>query len=183
MEIVAFPLKAGAFPVIRRGILFTVKALLALALITYLSACGSKPPPTEIEIKPAAQGATIDLIAVASPLINPGPDGVPSPVVMRIYQLNGETNFANGSFRQLWEEDEKTLGTTMLAKTEIYLTPGGVQRIKANLIEGTTIVAVVVGYRSFEDAKWRAMVGLQGDKRFKLKADLKTAAVELGPQD
>ncbi len=71
----------------------------------------------------------------------------------------------------------------MLGKTELYFAPGEVQRVKANLIEGTTIVAVVVGFRNFEEAKWRAMVGLQGDKRFKLKAELKTLSIELGPQD
>lgn len=187
MAVVSFPMNAGLFPAIRGASSLVLKVLIVCVLAVGLSACGmfgkKKPPPTEIEIKPAPAAASIDFIAVASPLANPGPDGVPSPVVMRLYQLNGETNFVNGSFRQLWEEDEKTLGATMLGKTEIYLTPGGVERIKANLIEGTTIVAVVVGYRNFEDAKWRAMVPLQGDKRFKLKADLKTSSVELGPQD
>ncbi len=140
-------------------------------------------PNSQIEIKPAPAAASLDFVAVASPLANPGPDSVPAPVVMRLYQLNAETNFSNASFRQLWEEDAKTLGPTMLGKTEIYLTPGGIEHVKANLIEGTSIVAVVVGFRNFENAKWRAMVGLQGEKRFKLKADLKTLAVDLGPQD
>ena len=120
---------------------------------------------------------------MASPLVNPLPDGEPSPLVLRMYQLNGETAFANASFRQLWEEDEATLGPTMLGKTEILLNPGGVERINANLIEGTVIVAVVAGFRNFEEAKWRAMVPLQGEKRFKLKAELETLSVELGPQD
>lgn len=165
-----------------------LRLLLPLFLAPFLvTSCGlmapKKPPPTEIEIKPAPAAADIDFMVVASPLMNPGPDGAPSPVVMRLYQLNGETNFANASFQQLWEDDAKTLGPTMLAKTELFLTPGGVQRIKANLIKGTTIVAVVVGFRQFETAKWRAMVGLQGETRFKLKADLKTLAVDLGPQD
>lgn len=179
MTFAAFPFGIGFRAARRVGV--------ALLLASCLVGCGGlgnkKPPPTEIEIKPAPTAASIDFIAVASPLVNPGPDGVPSPVVMRLYQLNGETAFANASFRQLWEEDGKTLGPTMLGQTEIYLAPGGMERIKANLIEGTTIVAVVVGYRNFEVAKWRAMVGMQGDKRFKLKADLKTLAVELGPQD
>jgi len=160
--------------------------LCACLLALPLSGCGlipKKPPPKEIEIKPAPAAASLDVIAVASPLVNPGPDGLPQPVVMRLYQLNGETAFANASFRQLWEADAETLGPTMLGKTELYFAPGEVQRVKANLIEGTTIVAVVVGFRNFEEAKWRAMVGLQGDKRFKLKAELKTLSIELGPQD
>jgi type VI secretion system protein VasD len=71
----------------------------------------------------------------------------------------------------------------MLGKAEIVLNPGGVQRIKAKLVEGTVIVAVVVGFRDFEQAKWRAMIPLQGEKKLKLKAELKTSSVNLGPQD
>ena len=182
----------GLSPVARRQIGMRAAisrpfALTCLCLAAFsLAGCGmmqKKPPPTEIEIKPAPAEASLDVIAVASPLVNPGPDGLPQPVVMRLYQLNGETAFANASFRQLWEADADTLGPTMLGKTELYLAPAEVQRIKANLIEGTTIIAVVVGFRNFEEAKWRAMVGLQGDKKFKLKAELKTLSIELGPQD
>jgi type VI secretion system protein VasD len=173
--------------VLGKGLVAARMAAVLCLLALSLSACGlfapKKPPPTEIEIKPAPPSSTIDFMVVASPLINPDPNGAPAPVVLRLYQLNGETNFANASFRELWEADEKTLGTTMLGKTEMFLTPGGVTRIKANLIKGTSIVAVVVGFRNFETAKWRAMVGLQGDTRFKLKADLKTLEVDLGPQD
>lgn len=163
-----------------------IRTWCVFVLLLSLAGCGMlqrKPPPTEIEIKPAPQEASIDFIAVASPLVNPSPGGEPSPVVLRLYQLNGETAFANASFRQLWEDDEATLGATLLGKTEMYLSPGGVERIRANLIEGTVIVAVVVGYRQFEDAKWRAMVPLQGERRFRLKADLKTLSVDLGPHD
>lgn len=150
---------------------------LICASILSLSGCGlfeRKPPPTEIEIKPAPQEASIDFIATASPLVNPSPSGTPSPIVLRLYQLNGETAFADANFRQLWEADEETLGPTLLGKAELFLEPGGIQRIQANLIEGTVIVAVVAGFRQFENAKWRAMVPLQGEKRFKLKANLKT---------
>lgn len=164
----------------------SIRTSLFFVLVLGLAGCGlmeRKPPPTEIEIKPAPQEASIDFIATASPLVNPSPSGQPSPLVVRLYQLNGETAFANASFRQLWEDDEATLGPTLLGKTEMYLDPGGIERIKANLVEGTTIVAVVAGFRQFDSAKWRAMVGMQGEKRFKLKADIKTLAVDLGPQD
>jgi type VI secretion system protein VasD len=161
---------------------------LALVLTLFLGGCGlfskdKPPPPTEIEIKPAPAEAFIDFIAMASPLVNPMPDGQPSPLVVRLYLLNADTAFANASFRQIWEADEATLGSTMLGKTELILTPGGVERIKANMAEGTLLVAVVAGYRNFEEAKWRAMVPLHGEKKFKLKAELKTLSVDLGPHD
>ena len=59
-------------------------ALLCLGLVAVsLTGCGmfgdKKPPPKEIEIKPAPAAASLDVIAVASPLVNPGPDGLPQP--------------------------------------------------------------------------------------------------------
>ncbi len=162
--------------------------LLVIVMLAFsLASCGmfgkKKPPAKEIEIKPAPQNAGLDFLVAASPLVNPQPDGQPSPTVVRVYLLSGDTAFANASFRQLWENDAKTLGPTMLGKAEIVLNPGGVQRIKAKLVEGTVIVAVVVGFRDFEQAKWRAMIPLQGEKKLKLKAELKTSSVNLGPQD
>lgn len=166
----------------------SIRTWAAVALALWLSGCGlfgkdKPPPPTEIEIKPAPAEAQIDFIAMASPLINPLPDGQPSPLVLRLYLLNADTNFVNASFRQLWEADEATLGPTMLGKTELVLNPGGVERVKAEMVEGTVLVAVVVGFRNFEEAKWRAMVPMHGEKRFKLKAEVKSLSVDLGPHD
>lgn len=157
----------------------------AVFLALTLSGCGlfeTKPPVTEIVIAPAPQNASLDVITIASPLVNPSPSGEPSPIVLRLYQLSAETAFVNASFRDLWENDEATLGPTLLGKVEIYLEPGGVERIKANLIEGTTIVAFVAGFRQFDKAKWRAMLPMQGESQFKMKADLKTLSIDLGPQ-
>jgi type VI secretion system protein VasD len=161
---------------------------MAVLLVLWLPGCGllkkdKPPPPTEIEIKPAPAEAKIDFLAMASPLVNPLPDGQPSPLVVRLYLLSGDAAFVNANFRQLWENDAETLGPTMLGKTELILNPGGVEHIKTDLIEGTVLVAVVAGFRNFEEAKWRAMVPLQGQKQFKLKAELKSLAVDLGPQD
>jgi type VI secretion system protein VasD len=157
-------------------------------IVVWLGGCGllkkdDPPPPKEIEIKPAAAGAQIDFIAMASPLVNPLPSGEPSPLVVRLYLLSGDAAFANASFRQLWEEDAATLGPTMLGKTELVLNPGGVEHIKAKLVEGTALVAVVAGFRNFEQAKWRAMVPLLGQKQLELKAEIKSLSVDLGPQD
>lgn len=154
------------------------------SMILVLAGCLKEaPPPKEIEIKPAPAAAGIDFIAMTSPLVNPLPDGEPSPVVVRLYQLKGDAAFVNANFRQLWEDDEATLGPTLLGKAEVVLNPGGVERIKTSLIEGTALIAVVAGFRSFENAKWRAMVPLHGEKNFKLKAEVNTLSVDLGPQD
>jgi type VI secretion system protein VasD len=164
-----------------------LRVLVVIGLAFGMASCGmfgkKKPPAQEIEIKPAPKNAGIDLLVTASPLVNPQPDGQASPTVLRLYLLSGDTAFANASFRQLWENDAKTLGPTMLGKAEVIVQPGSVAHVKAPMAEGTVLVAVVVGFRDFQDAKWRAMIPLQGEKQLKLKAELKSLSVNLGPQD
>lgn len=167
------------------------RALRMTAVLTALAVLGScslfsadkPPPPKEIEIKPPAPDATLDFLVTASPLINPGTDGTPSSMVFRLYELSAPTQFSSANFRQLWESDEATLGATLLGKHEIVIAPGGVEHIKAKLNEKTLMIGVVAGFRDVTQAKWRALVPLQGEKTLALKASLKTLSVDLGPQD
>ena len=163
----------------------TTAVLTALALLGGCSLFGGDkpPPPKEIEIKPPAPDATLDFLITASPLINPGVDGTPSAMVFRLYELSAPTQFTGANFRQMWESDEATLGTSMLGKHEIVIAPGGVEHIKAKLNEKTLMIGVVAGFRDVTKAKWRAMVPLQGEKTLALKASIKTLSVDLGPQD
>jgi len=103
--------------------------------------------------------------------------------VFRLYELSAPTQFTGANFRQMWESDEATLGTSMLGKHEIVIAPGGVEHIKAKLNEKTLMIGVVAGFRDVTKAKWRAMVPLQGEKTLALKASIKTLSVDLGPQD
>jgi type VI secretion system protein VasD len=160
-------------------------------LLTLLPACAAikglfgekKPPPTEIEIKPAAAGAGIDLILLGSPLINPDANGVPSPMAVNVYFLASPANFAKANFTQLWERDAATLGPSMLAKHELIVKPSEPQRIVAKLPEGTTVLGITGGFRNFQQAKWRAAFPLVGDPPYKLKAELKTLAIDISVQD
>ncbi len=166
----------------------TRRALLVLALAFPVAGCSllkkDEPPVAkEIEIKKPAEGAKIDFLATASPLANPGRDGTPSPVVLRLYILSSPDLFTEANFFELWEKDEATLGPALLGKKEIFLTPSDVQRISAPLSPDALAVGVTVGYADFKNAKWRAIIPLQGEKTLKLRAKVDSAAVTLGPQD
>lgn len=162
-----------------------VRTMTIFALVFLLSACASekKPPPTEIEIKPAAAGAGIDLIVTASPLINPDANGMPSPMVVRVYFLASPSNFAAGNFSQLWEKDAATLGATMLGKQELIVKPSEAQRIVAKMPDGTAVIGITGGFLNYQKAKWRALFPLVGDPPHKLKAEVKTLAIDISVQD
>lgn len=164
------------------------RLLLALALLLPVAGCSllkkDEPPPAkEIEIKKPAEGAKIDFLATASPLVNPGRDGVPSPVQVRLYILSSPDLFTEANFFELWEKDEATLGPTVLGKQELFLIPGDVQRISAPLAPEALAVGVTVGFEEFQKAKWRAVIPLQGEKTLKIRAKIDSDAVTIGPQE
>lgn len=157
----------------------------SLSLVSSCALLGlgkEEPEPTELEIKPPAENGRINFLATASPLLNPGPTGTPTPVVLRLYFLTAPGPFSEANFFELWEQDAATLGPTMLAKQELFLEPSDVQRVTADLPPETLMVGVTAGFRDFESAKWRAIVPMQGQKTLRLRAELLSNAVNLGPQ-
>ncbi len=170
---------------ILRGLLQCAALLVALAVLpscAMLGLGGEDPPPQEIEIKPPAEGGKINFLATASPLLNPGTTGTPTPIVLRLYFLSAPGPFTDSNFFELWEQDEATLGPTLLAKHELFLSPSDVQRISVELPPETLMVGVTAGFRDFEAAKWRAIVPMQGQRLMRLRAELLSDAVNLGPQ-
>ena len=115
--------------------------------------------------------------------MNPGRDGAALPVSMRLYFLTQPDRFAGGNFFELWERDEATLGSTLITRKELFLQPGDVQRVSAPLPPNALAVGVTVGFEDYKNAKWRAIIPLQGEKTLKLRAKIDSKSVTLVPQD
>ena len=138
-----------------------------------------KPEPKEVAMKPPPE-ATLQITVAASPLINPDLDGRPSPVVARFYQLGSVEAFKQADFSQLYEADEKTLGKSLLGRLDVILTPGGIQVYSIKKLNPeTTFIAVVVGFRKFDGAKWRATYALQGKDETNLRCNISRLEVEI----
>ncbi len=174
---------------------FSGAGLVAAALLpSALGGCGllsalgltekkpESPPPKEIAMTPPA-GADLKLTLIASPLVNPDLDGRPSPVVVRVYQLASPEAFQQADFMGLYEKDEKTLGKSLLGRAELILEPGGVKAIASPLNPAAAFIGIVVGYREFETAKWRALFPLQGRKHAALRASLLRLSADLQQDD
>jgi type VI secretion system protein VasD len=168
----------------RRGVLLLGTA--ALASCSWLFGKKDeekKPEPKEAAMKPPP-GAKLEITVAASPLINPDLDGRPSPVVVRFYQLGSEEAFKQADFTQLYESDEKTLGKSLLGKLDTILPPGGIQVFSiAKVNPETTFIGVVVGFRKFDGAKWRADYAMQGKSETKIRCNISHLAVELKADD
>jgi len=141
------------------------------------------PPPPAVEVPmPPPGDARLEVVVTASPLVNPDLNGRPSPVVVRIYQLNAPDPFSQASFFQLYEKDAETLGGTALGRQELILQPAGVQSIAAARNAEATHLGVVVGYRKYDEAQWRAITPLPGDRDARVRVVLESLKAEVTGQ-
>src|SRR5262245_1030187 len=76
-----------------------------LALLGAVAACKGEPPKAAA---PCEQ--VVDLSLRASDRINPGDDGGPLPVVVRVYQLKERARVDAADFQGLWPDDAQALG-------------------------------------------------------------------------
>jgi type VI secretion system protein VasD len=125
-----------------------------------LAACASKPP------KPAPTHAVL----TASADVNPDSTGRPSPVVVRIYQLSGDAQFNDAGFFALYENEQATLGSSLIMRDERTLFPGQQVSLDLALSPETRFLGVAAAYRDVRSARWRAVVGVPEKSLLKVLA-------------
>ena len=112
-----------------------------------LAACAAKPP------KPEPARARI----VASGQVNPDASGRPSPIVVRMFQLRAEGEFAGAEFSDLYSKEKEVLGESFISREEYVLTPGETRELEIPLNAQTRYLGVLAAYRDIRAAQWRAV--------------------------
>jgi type VI secretion system protein VasD len=90
--------------------------------------------------------------------VNPDITGQPSPIVLKIYQLNDQTVFNQSSFFALFDAPQTTLGADLLSEQEVVLAPASSQNLWIPLNPQTAYVGFVAGYRDLTKATWRQVL-------------------------
>jgi type VI secretion system protein VasD len=125
---------------------YTVRCCCAL-LVLALSACGSAPP------KPVA--TKVEIMAAAD--INPDGDGRASPVVVRLFQLRTDAEFAGARYFPLYDHEKEVLGQGLISRDEFPMAPGAKLEQDLPVSPETRFFGVSVGFRD-PTAQWRAVV-------------------------
>ena len=141
-----------------------VAAFLALAL----AGCASGPAPIPSRGK-----------IIASSHINPDPEGRPSPVVLRVYELRAADVFRSADFFALYRNSKQVLGRDLLAWQEFELRPGEVRDFTRHLPVGTRFVGVVAAFRDLDRARWRGLIPITGKSKVNLQIRLERLAVSV----
>jgi type VI secretion system protein VasD len=119
----------------------------AIAMLAALAACASGPPK--------ATKARMTVLAQSD--VNPDASGRPSPVVVRVYQLQQDAKFANAEFFALFDDEQQTLGADLLARDEITLAPGERKEVQVEVKGEAKFLGAVAAYRDIRNSQWRVV--------------------------
>ena len=134
-----------------RGTFAGAPALALVALL--LGGCGK---PAVIE--PPPPPAVLAVAASASATVNPDAEGRPSPVMVRVYQLQDAAAFRKATLGELWGSEAAVLGPALLAQREFSLRPGDTARTTIELPPSVRHLGVAAAFRDFRGGTWRAIV-------------------------
>lgn len=141
---------------------------LVIFLILMLAGCASGPAPIP------SKGSI-----AASADVNPNPEGRPSPIVLRVFELRTADAFRNADFFSLYRDSKKVLGQDLLGQQEFELHPGETRDFKQQLPVGTRFVGVVAAFRDLDRASWRALAAVPAKSKVALQIRLSRLSVSV----
>ncbi len=134
-----------------------VVGLVAVATLGLMTACGGNLPP-KIEI-PTDQ-IQLSGQLTASVDVNPDPDGLPAPVLVRLYELTSDDVFNRTDFFSLFDQEQAVLGGNLLRAREFQLVPGQIVDISGQVDPRTQFLGIIAAVRDIYATRWRATAPL-----------------------
>ncbi|WP_019936115.1 type VI secretion system lipoprotein TssJ [Oceanimonas smirnovii] len=137
------------------------RLFLLLALSMTLAGCSLQPSAT-----------FLDLSLVASEQQNPDVNGRPSPMIIKLIELNSASAFDNGDFFALYGATADTLGRDMVAMESLAVRPGETVQLFLRLRPDSRYVGVVAAYRELNGNNWRYLLPLRPGKHNRIELGL-----------
>lgn len=155
-----------------------VVSVAAVALLL-ISCANNAESPQPVEKVSDAASVALHFHAVAA--LNPGANGQPAPVRVRIFELKNAAVFRRADYFALAERAQSTLGADLLDQDEVLLQPGQHLRLDRDLNPATRQLGLVVGYREIDQAQWRAVLNVTPRKTRDFQIGLDTRAISSDP--
>lgn len=91
--------------------------------------------------------------------VNPDDSRIPSPVIVRMYELKSTKLFENANFIDLYERDAEVLGKSLIAQQVLKaIKPGEVRSENFVLSKGTEFIGLYVEFLHFENVKYKVTI-------------------------
>jgi type VI secretion system protein VasD len=124
-----------------------VMSILVMSVLAGLAGCAAKPA------KPVPARAQLVVSADA----NPDASGRPSPIVVRLFQLRADGEFAAADFFALYDKEKEVLGQSFISREEYVLAPGETRSLEIPLDGQARYIAALAAFRDIRSARWRAV--------------------------
>ncbi len=147
---------------------YLVNVGVVIFFVLALAGCASGPAPIP------SKGSI-----VASQDVNPNPEGRPSPIVLRVYELRSADAFRSADFFSLYRNSKTVLGQDLLGHQEFELRPGETRDFNQQLPVGTRFVGVLAGFRDLDRARWRGLTAVPNKSKISLQIRLERLAVSI----
>jgi type VI secretion system protein VasD len=136
-----------------------------------LAGCSSAPAP------PPATVVSIQITADAN--ANATLQGEGAPVAIRVYQLASRSGFDGAEFYRLYSADAATLGSDLIKKDELLLTPGTSKSLTLMPADPVHAIGVFAAYRDFQHVTWRAAADLPAHQATTVTVTADRAGIKL----
>lgn len=159
------------------------KVVMAASIALLLAGCAKngQTPPSADALEKAADAATVELHFNAVAGLNPGANGQPAPVRVRIFELKNTASFLRADYFALAERAQATLGADLIDQDEVLVQPGQQLSLSRELDSTTRQIGLVVGYREIDQAQWRTVVTVAPRKVGAFQIGLDARAVTSAP--
>ncbi|NBB10711.1 type VI secretion system lipoprotein TssJ [Pseudomonas sp. SLFW] len=150
----------------------------AMAMALLLVSCAKNAePPQPVDTTPDASTVTLHFSAASG--LNPGSNGQPAPVRVRIFELKNAASFGRADYFALAERAPSALAADLIDQDEVLLQPGQDLTLERHLNEATRQVGLAVGYREIDQAQWRALLSVTPRQASEYQIHLDTHAVSV----
>jgi type VI secretion system protein VasD len=100
--------------------------------------------------------APYTVVISANTDINPDRENRPTPVEVRLFELQNSANFESIDFYTLFDKDQQALGSDVLSKEQLTLQPGQRVTLVRKAKPEARMLGVFVAFKNPEKSSWRA---------------------------
>ena len=101
---------------------------------------------------------SLQLLVQAQRSLNTDARNASASLALRVYVLRDASGFEKASFDSLYDDDEATLGSSVLVRESLHLRPGEARELALELSGDARAVAVFGAFREIEHSQWRAVL-------------------------
>jgi type VI secretion system protein VasD len=138
-----------------------IRNVISLLVLTVLTVgCASINPFSPEE----ETNVKLEMVIEAAHDVNPDTNGVPSPIELRLYQLNSLSEFEQADFFTLYNEEP--LQSTLLDTRIFLMSPSQLEELKTDLKPDTQYIAIIAAYQDIDNAVWKDVIRVRDSRGF-----------------